>query len=51
MVRQVKAGDKYGTYGEYDFIPTGHTVAVHWEDGGLWTHDTIVDKREHNHNG
>ena len=30
-------------------IPIGSTVAVQWEDGGLWTHGTIVGKGDHNH--
>ena len=29
-------------------IPIGSTVTVQQEDGGLWTHGTIVEKREHN---
>ena len=30
-------------------IPIGSTVAVQWEDGGLWTHGTIVGKGNYNH--
>ena len=30
-------------------IPIGSTVAVQWEDGGLWTHGTIVGRGDHNH--
>ena len=30
-------------------IPIGSTVAVQQEDGGLWTHETIVGKGDHNH--
>ena len=30
-------------------IPIGSTVAVQWEDRGLWTHGTIVGKGHHNH--
>ena len=26
----------------FAFIPIGLAVAVQWEDGGLWTHGTIV---------
>ena len=30
-------------------IPIRKTVAVQWEDGGLWTYGTIVVKGNHNH--
>ena len=30
-------------------IPTQSAVAVQQEDGGLWTHGTIVDTGDHNH--
>ena len=30
-------------------IPIGSTVAVQWEDGGSWTHGTIVGMGDHNH--
>ena len=30
-------------------IPIGSTVAVQWEDGGPFTHGTIVGKGNHNH--
>ena len=30
-------------------IPIGSTVAVQWEDGGLWTHRMIIGKGNHNH--
>ena len=30
-------------------IPIGSTVVVQWEDGGLWTHGTIVGKGDPNH--
>ena len=29
-------------------IPIGSAVAVQWEDGGLWTHGTVVDIGDHN---
>ena len=32
------------------FIPIGSAVVVWWEDGGLWTHGTIVGTGDHNHN-
>ena len=31
------------------FISKGSTVVVQWEDGGPWTHGTIVGKGDHNH--
>ena len=30
-------------------IPTGSTIVVQQEDGGLWTHGMIVGKGDHNH--
>ena len=30
-------------------IPIGSAVAVQCEDGGPWTHGTVVDKGNHNH--
>ena len=30
-------------------IPIGSAVVVQWEDGGLWTHGTIVGTDNHNH--
>ena len=30
-------------------IPIGLTVVVQQEDGGPWTHGTVVDKGNHNH--
>ena len=30
-------------------IPIGSTVVVQREDGGPWTHGTIVGKGDHNH--
>ena len=30
-------------------IPIGSTVVVQWEDGGPWTHGTIVGRGNHNH--
>ena len=34
----------------FAFIPVGSAVVVQWEDGGLWTHGTIVGTGDHNHN-
>ena len=30
-------------------IPIGSTVVVQQEDGGPWTHDTIIGNGDHNH--
>ena len=30
-------------------IPIRSTVVVDWEDGGPWTHGTIIGKGDHNH--
>ena len=30
-------------------LPIGSTIAVQWEDGGLWTHGMIERKGDHNH--
>ena len=38
-----------GTPRNYVSIPTGSTVAVQGEDGGLWTHGTVEGKGDHNH--
>ena len=34
----------------FAFILIGSAVVVQWEDGGLWTHGTIVGTGDHNHN-
>ena len=34
----------------YASIPIGSTVAVHSEDGGPWTHGTVVGSGDNNHN-
>ena len=34
----------------FTFIPIGSAVVVKWEDGGPWTHGTIVGTGDHNHN-
>ena len=34
----------------FGFIPIGSAVVVQWEDGGLWTHGTVVGTGDHNHN-
>ena len=34
----------------YDLFSIGSTVVVQWEDGGPWTHSTVVGRGNHNHN-
>ena len=34
----------------FAYIPIGSAVVVQWEDGGLWTHGSIVGTGDHNHN-
>ena len=34
----------------YTYIPIGYTVSVQQEDCDRWTHGTIVEKGNHNHN-
>ena len=34
----------------FAFIPIGSAVVVQQEDGGPWTHGTIVGTGDHNHN-
>ena len=33
----------------FAFLPTGSAVVVQHEDGGPWTHETIVGTGHHNH--
>ena len=37
------------TYRNYTSIPIGPTVLVQQEDGGPWTHGTVVGKGDHYH--
>ena len=48
--RQTKSDKNHDTSRNYALILIGSTVAVQWEDGGLWTNDTIVGKGDHNNN-
>ena len=48
--RQRKAHKGYDTVRYYNSIPIGSTQVVQYEDGGLWTHGTILDKGDCNHN-
>ena len=47
--RQCKNGTNNDASQVFVSIPIGSTVAVQWEDGGPWTHGTIVGKDDHNH--
>ena len=47
---QPKADKNYNTLRNYNSIQIGSTVLVQGEDGGLWTHRTIGEKRGQNHN-
>ena len=49
MYRQGKNDPNNDTSQAFVSIPIGSTVAVQWEDGGPWTHGTIVGKGDHNH--
>ena len=40
----------YDTGRNYDLFSIGSTVVVQWEDGGPWTHGTIIGTGDHNHN-
>ena len=47
--RQSKNDQNIDTLRIFVSIPIVSTVAVQWEDGGLWTHGTIIGKGNHNH--
>ena len=44
-----KKDKNHDTPRNYDFSSTGSIIVVQWEDGGLWNHGTVVEKRHHNH--
>ena len=48
--RQKKNDENHDTSRNYASIPIASTVAVWQEDGGLWTHCTVVGKGGHNYN-
>ena len=41
--------NNYDTSPVFSNIPTGSAVAVQCEDGGPWTHGTVVNMGNHNH--
>ena len=47
--RQHKKGTNNDASPVFASIPIGSTIAVQWEDSGLWTHGTIVGKGDHRH--
>ena len=47
--RQGKNDPNNDTSQVFVSIPIGSTVGVQWEDGGPWTHGTIVGRGDHNH--
>ena len=47
--KETKDDKNQGTPINYVSIPTGFTVVVQHEDGGLWTHGTVEGKGDHNH--
>ena len=49
MCRQSKNDTNNDASHVFAFIPIGSTVAVQQEDGGPWTHGTIVGRGNHNH--
>ena len=48
--RQIRNDKNYDTVRNYDLFSIVSTVAVQREDGGPWTHGTIVGTDDHNHN-
>ena len=49
MHRQSKNDSNNDASQVFASIPIGSTVVVQWEDGGLWTHGTVIGKGNHNH--
>ena len=47
--RQHRNGTNNDASPVFASIPIGLTVVVQQEDGGPWTHGTIVRKGDHNH--
>ena len=43
--RQTKNDKNHDTSENYASFPLQSTVAVQYEDGGLWTHGIVVEKR------
>ena len=41
---------KYDTARNYDLFSIESTVPLQWDDGGLWTHGTVVGRGDHYQN-
>ena len=48
--RKIRNDMNYDPARNYDLFSIGSTIAVQWQDGGPWTHCTIVGAGYHNHN-
>ena len=48
--RLPKADKNYATLRSYNSMWIGSTVAAQWEDMASWTHGTIMDNGNQNHN-
>ena len=46
----MKSGKNHVTFRNYTTIPIVSMIVVQREDGGPWTHGTVVGKQDHNHN-
>ena len=46
--RQAKNDKKYDTTRNYYLFSIGSTVVVQCEDSGMWIHDTVVGRGNHN---
>ena len=49
IIRETKNDKGKDTSVHFVSIPIESTVAVQWEEGGLWTHDIIEGKGDQNH--
>ena len=47
--RQTKMDKKHDTSRNNASIPLGSTAVIEHEDGGLWSHVTVVGRRDHKH--
>ena len=48
--RQGMNDKKYDTARNYYLFSIGSIIVVQWQNGGLWTHGTVVGGGDHNHN-
>ena len=47
--RQTRNDKNYNTSRSCASFPIGSTVVVQWEAGGLWTHEPVVGRHDHNY--